>query len=90
MFTFGKKKDKEEKEKRKKEKREKHKQFIESMTSDELSRLDELRRSLTGSKEKDKLPSGITADYRNLAVPDSSGAESSSSLSRPTSLSSQV
>ncbi|KAJ1524489.1 hypothetical protein ONE63_010984 [Megalurothrips usitatus] len=77
MFNFMKKgpagpMDREEKEKRKKEKREQKerkdgkKRDRSSMTAEELLRLDEVRRSLKirgRRKEKEKLPSGITADY---------------------------
>ncbi|XP_023703143.1 unconventional myosin-XVIIIa isoform X2 [Cryptotermes secundus] len=71
MFNFMKKGgiEKEEKEKRKKEKKERKenkKRDRGSMTADELLRLDEVRRSLKirgRRKEKEKLPSGITADY---------------------------
>lgn len=76
MFNFMKKGpagplEREEKEKRKKEKREQKerkdkKRDRSSMTAEELLRLDEVRRSLKlrgRRKEKEKLPSGITADY---------------------------
>ncbi|KAJ9582345.1 hypothetical protein L9F63_003305 [Diploptera punctata] len=71
MFNFMKKGgiEKEEKEKRKKEKKERKenkKRDRGSMTAEELLRLDEVRRSLKirgRRKEKEKLPSGITADY---------------------------
>ncbi|XP_076048782.1 unconventional myosin-XVIIIa-like isoform X2 [Oratosquilla oratoria] len=71
MFGFMKKdKDKEEKEKKKKDKKDrkdgKRSKERASLTLDELKRLDEARRSLIGKgrkKEKEKLPSGITADY---------------------------
>ncbi|XP_067015742.2 unconventional myosin-XVIIIa isoform X2 [Anabrus simplex] len=71
MFNFMKKgaAEREEKEKRKKEKKERKenkKRDRGSMTTDELLRLDEVRRSLKirgRRKEKEKLPSGITADY---------------------------
>ncbi|KAL7300502.1 hypothetical protein TKK_0006503 [Trichogramma kaykai] len=70
MFNFMKKTtEKEEKEKRKREKREKKdvkKRDRSSMSAEELLRLDEMRRSLkirSRRKEKEKLPSGITADY---------------------------
>ncbi|KDR16277.1 Myosin-XVIIIa, partial [Zootermopsis nevadensis] len=71
MFNFMKKggMEKEEKEKRKKEKKERKenkKRDRGSMTAEELLRLDEVRRSLKirgRRKEKEKLPSGITADY---------------------------
>nr|CAD7266637.1 unnamed protein product [Timema shepardi] len=61
--------EKEEKEKRKKEKKERKenkKRDRGNMTTEELLRLDEVRRSLKirgRRKEKEKLPSGITADY---------------------------
>lgn len=58
--------EKDEKEKRKKEKEGKKKRERGSMTTEELLRLDEVRRSLKirgRRKEKEKLPSGITADY---------------------------
>ncbi|XP_075218480.1 unconventional myosin-XVIIIa-like isoform X2 [Lycorma delicatula] len=73
MFSFMKKGgnsvEKDEKEKRKKEKKElkEHKKRERgNMTAEELLRLDEVRRSLKirgRHKEKEKLPSGITADY---------------------------
>lgn len=67
MFNFMKKgSEKDEKEKRKKEKEGKKKRERGSMTTEELLRLDEVRRSLKirgRRKEKEKLPSGITADY---------------------------
>ncbi|XP_011494441.1 PREDICTED: uncharacterized protein LOC105359527 [Ceratosolen solmsi marchali] len=70
MFNFMKKAtEKEEKDKRKREKREKKdvkKRDRGSMSAEELLRLDEMRRSLKirgRRKEKEKLPSGITADY---------------------------
>lgn len=68
MFNFMKKSsvEKDEKEKRKKEKEGKKKRERGGMTAEELLRLDEVRRSLkirTKRKEKEKLPSGITADY---------------------------
>ena len=58
--------EKDEKDKRKKEKEGKKKRERGSMTTEELLRLDEVRRSLKirgRRKEKEKLPSGITADY---------------------------
>ncbi|XP_049839804.1 unconventional myosin-XVIIIa isoform X2 [Schistocerca gregaria] len=71
MFNFMKKggAEKEDKEKRKKEKKERKenkKRDRGPMTAEELLRLDEVRRSLKirgRRKEKEKLPSGITADY---------------------------
>ncbi|XP_008210437.1 unconventional myosin-XVIIIa isoform X1 [Nasonia vitripennis] len=70
MFNFMKKAtEKEEKDKRKRDKREKKdvkKRDRGSMSAEELLRLDEMRRSLKirgRRKEKEKLPSGITADY---------------------------
>ncbi|KAK6620972.1 hypothetical protein RUM43_011275 [Polyplax serrata] len=68
MFNFMKKNnvEKDEKEKRKKEKEGKKKRERGGMTAEELLRLDEVRRSLkirTKRKDKEKLPSGITADY---------------------------
>ncbi|CAH1113986.1 unnamed protein product [Psylliodes chrysocephalus] len=79
MFNFIKKativpgvisdKDKEEKEKRKRDKKdrkEKQKRERANMSAEELLRLDEVRRSLKirgRRKDKEKLPSGITADY---------------------------
>ncbi|XP_046684010.1 unconventional myosin-XVIIIa isoform X2 [Homalodisca vitripennis] len=73
MFNFMKKSgsgiEKDEKEKKKKEKKERKenkKRERGSMTTEELLRLDEVRRSLKirgRRKEKEKLPSGITADY---------------------------
>ncbi|CAH1380073.1 unnamed protein product [Tenebrio molitor] len=75
MFNFIKKagtgvtSDKDEKEKRKRDKKdrkEKQKRERASMSAEELLRLDEVRRSLKirgRRKEKEKLPSGITADY---------------------------
>ncbi|XP_059090834.1 unconventional myosin-XVIIIa-like isoform X2 [Tigriopus californicus] len=80
MFNFMKKdkggsstdQDKEEKERKRREKKKKHSMHLEGskMTSDELQRLDEVRKSLkkvTGKLRKDnhKLPSGIIADYRD-------------------------
>ncbi|XP_044763545.1 unconventional myosin-XVIIIa isoform X1 [Coccinella septempunctata] len=74
MFNFIKKAgtgvtyDKDDKEKRKrekKEKREKQKRERASLSTEEILRLDEVRKSLKigRRKEKEKLPSGITADY---------------------------
>ncbi|KAL1130014.1 hypothetical protein AAG570_012957 [Ranatra chinensis] len=72
MFNFIKKgtgtvdkEDKERKKSEKKERKENKKREKRSMTAEELLRLDEMRRSLKirRKKEKDKLPSGITADY---------------------------
>ncbi|CAG9854343.1 unnamed protein product [Phyllotreta striolata] len=76
MFNFIKKatvpgvtSDKEEKEKRKRDKKdrkEKQKRERANMSAEELLRLDEVRRSLKirgRRKDKEKLPSGITADY---------------------------
>ncbi|XP_033212416.1 unconventional myosin-XVIIIa [Belonocnema kinseyi] len=70
MFNFMKKAaEKEDKEKRKREKKERKdvkKRDRGSMSAEELLRLDEVRRSLKirgRRKEKEKLPSGITADY---------------------------
>ncbi|KYB27001.1 Unconventional myosin-XVIIIa-like Protein [Tribolium castaneum] len=75
MFNFIKKagtgvtSDKDEKEKRKRDKKDrkdKQKRERASMSAEELLRLDEVRRSLKirgRRKEKEKLPSGITADY---------------------------
>ncbi|GAB0097353.1 PDZ domain-containing protein [Sergentomyia squamirostris] len=73
MFNFIKKEksDRDEKERRKREKklRKEAKQGVSgggSMSTEELLRLDEVRRSLKirgRRKEKEKLPSGITADY---------------------------
>ncbi|XP_057317882.1 unconventional myosin-XVIIIa isoform X3 [Microplitis mediator] len=70
MFNFMKKTaEKDEKEKRKREKKERKdvkKRDRGSMSAEELLRLDEVRRSLKirgRRKEKEKLPSGITADY---------------------------
>uniref|UniRef100_A0A1B6M7S0 Uncharacterized protein n=1 Tax=Graphocephala atropunctata TaxID=36148 RepID=A0A1B6M7S0_9HEMI len=73
MFNFMKKSgsgiekdDKEKKKKEKKERKENKKRERGSMTTEELLRLDEVRRSLKirgRRKEKEKLPSGITADY---------------------------
>lgn len=71
------------------------------LTADELLRLDEVRRSLkirTRRKDKEKLPSGITADYTanfNLATddhqPPSSNSETSlNSLSKDASAASAV
>ena len=97
MFNFGRKKDKDEKDKKKKDKKDRKKQFIDSMTQDELSRLSELRKSITTKENPDKLPSGITADYRDHVMqspdPDSTSSNTSStwsgregSLGRPTTL----
>ena len=93
MFNFGRKKEKDEKEKKKKDKKERRKQYIDSMSQDELTRLDELRKSLGAGKASspEKL-SGITADYRDQEGVESGGSVSSkssssiSSMSRPTSL----
>ncbi|KAF3428079.1 hypothetical protein E2986_12623 [Frieseomelitta varia] len=70
MFNFMKKAtEKDDKEKRKREKKERKdvkKRDRSSMSAEELLRLDEVRRSLKipgRRKEKEKLPSGITADY---------------------------
>ncbi|CAK9813162.1 Unconventional myosin-XVIIIa [Anthophora plagiata] len=70
MFNFMKKAtEKDDKEKRKREKKERKdvkKRDRSSMSAEELLRLDEVRRSLkipVRRKEKEKLPSGITADY---------------------------
>nr|CAI5847339.1 unnamed protein product [Callosobruchus analis] len=76
MFNFIKKaavpgatSDKDDKEKRKRDKKdrkEKQKRERASMSREELLRLDEVRRSLKirgRRKDKEKLPSGITADY---------------------------
>ena len=73
MFNFGRKK--EDKDKKRREKKDRHKKFLDGgsvMTQDELNRLSELSRKQSGSPEK--LPSGITADYRLLDKdnPDSS------------------
>lgn len=60
------KEDKEKRKKEKKERKENKKRERGSMTAEELLRLDEVRRSLKirgRRKEKEKLPSGITADY---------------------------
>ena len=67
MFGFLK-KDKDDEKKRKKERKDSKKSKERSgMTREELWRLDEARKSLTGKnkkkKEEEKLPSGITADY---------------------------
>ncbi|KAL3271775.1 hypothetical protein HHI36_022245 [Cryptolaemus montrouzieri] len=74
MFNFIKKAgtgttfDKDDKDKRKrekKEKRDKQKRDRSSLSTEEILRLDEVRKSLKigRRKEKEKLPSGITADY---------------------------
>ncbi|XP_057663669.1 unconventional myosin-XVIIIa isoform X1 [Diorhabda carinulata] len=76
MFNFIKKatvpgvtSDKDDKEKRKRDKKdrkEKQKRERANMSAEELLRLDEVRRSLKirgRRKDKEKLPSGITADY---------------------------
>ncbi|KAG5331851.1 MY18A protein, partial [Acromyrmex charruanus] len=70
MFNFMKKAaEKDDKEKRKRQKKERKdvkKRDRSSMSAEELLRLDEVRRSLKipgRRKEKEKLPSGITADY---------------------------
>ncbi|XP_066594077.1 unconventional myosin-XVIIIa isoform X2 [Prorops nasuta] len=70
MFNFMKKTaERDDKEKRKREKKERKdvkKRDRSSMSAEELLRLDEVRRSLKipgRRKEKEKLPSGITADY---------------------------
>ncbi|RZF36155.1 hypothetical protein LSTR_LSTR013379 [Laodelphax striatellus] len=98
MFSFMKKSanavEKEEKEKRKKEKKELKKKERSNMTAEELLRLDEVRRSLKirgRHKEKEKLPSGITADYSasflgdcsNLTQSDSSEASLGSQSQPP-------
>jgi hypothetical protein len=99
MFNFGRKK--EDKDKKRREKKDRHKKFLDGgsvMTQDELNRLSELSRKQSGSPEK--LPSGITADYRlldkdkpdssSLKMPkkDKSSSDKHDSLtrSRPTSL----
>lgn len=64
--TTSDKDDKERRKKDKKERKEKQKRDRISMTTEEVLRLDEVRRSLKirgRRKEKEKLPSGITADY---------------------------
>lgn len=64
--TTSDKDDKERRKKDKKERKEKQKRDRTSMTTEEVLRLDEVRRSLKlrgRRKEKEKLPSGITADY---------------------------
>ncbi|XP_018007474.1 uncharacterized protein LOC108665249, partial [Hyalella azteca] len=68
MFGFMKKdKDREDDKKKKKEKKDsKRSKERPGMTREELWRLDEARKSLTGKgkkKKEEKLPSGITADY---------------------------
>lgn len=68
MFNFGRKK--EDKDKKRKDKKERQKQFLDGgglMTPEELSRLSELSRKQSGSGSPEKLPSGITADYRLLS-----------------------
>ena len=81
MFNFGRKKS-EEKDKKRKEKKERHKKFLDGgsvMTQDELNRLSELSRKQSSSPEK--LPSGITADYRLLTDnPDSSSNKTKQGL----------
>ncbi|KAF7272071.1 hypothetical protein GWI33_015124 [Rhynchophorus ferrugineus] len=68
-FIKGVTSDKDEKEKRKRDKKdrkEKQKRDRASLSTEELLRLDEVRRSIKirgRRKEKEKLPSGITADY---------------------------
>ncbi len=77
MFNFGRKR--EDKDKKRKDKKERQKKFLDGgMTQQELSRLSELTKKQTSP---DKLPSGITADYRLLN--DDNGAEK---IPRPTSL----
>jgi hypothetical protein len=73
MFGFGKKKDKldkEDKEKRKREKKERklagNAEAGSRLTSDDLNRLEDIRRSFKLGKSE-KLPSGIVADYRDSA-----------------------
>ena len=99
MFNFGRKKS-EEKDKKRKEKKERHKKFLDGgsvMTQDELNRLSELSRKQSSSPEK--LPSGITADYRlltdnpdlcsNKSKQDQTSSDSTTTAatrSRPTSL----
>lgn len=64
--TTSDKDDKDRRKKDKKERKEKQKRDRTSMTTEEVLRLDEVRRSLKlrgRRKEKEKLPSGITADY---------------------------
>ena len=92
MFNFGRKREKEDKEKKKKDKKERRKQYLDSMSQDELTRLDELRKSLGSksvvqAKSPEKL-SGITADYRDQDQESGSSSNTSSSVSlnRPTSL----
>ncbi|XP_034938214.1 unconventional myosin-XVIIIa [Chelonus insularis] len=98
MFNFMKKaSEKDEKDKRKREKKERKdvkKRDRGSMSTEELLRLDEVRRSLKirgRRKEKEKLPSGITADYsasffaqldRNLLENSSSNTNASTSWNR--------
>ena len=78
MFSFIKKEktteEREEKERRKREKRErkekKHSLHLENgskLSQDELHRLDDIRRSLKSTLKKERLPSGIVADYRDVA-----------------------
>lgn len=64
--TTSDKDDKERRKKDKKERKEKQKRDRISLSTDEVLRLDEVRRSLKirgRRKDKEKLPSGITADY---------------------------
>ena len=104
MFNFGRKK--EDKDKKRREKKDRHKKFLDGgsvMTQDELNRLSELSRKQSGSVSSgspEKLPSGITADYRlldkdktdssSLKMPkkekSSSDKHDSLTRSRPTSL----
>ena len=90
MFNFGRKKEKDEKEKKKKDKKERKKQYIDSMSQDELTRLEELRKSLGSKSVSPEKLSGITADYRDQEQEStgsiSSKSSSSLSLNRPTSL----
>ncbi|KAI4454512.1 pdz domain containing protein [Holotrichia oblita] len=93
MFNFMKKAaiDKDDKERRKRDKKdrkEKQKRDRASMSAEELLRLDEVRKSLKLTrrrKDKEKLPSGITADYTadflaNLEVDSSTSIISTTSI----------
>ena len=88
MFNFGRKKDS-DKDRKRKDKKERQKKFLDGggMTQEELSRLSELTRKSSGTSPE-KLPSGITADYRLLQEDQQDFAKKSSKFggSRPTSL----
>ena len=94
MFPFGRKKDKgpvdrEEKERRKREKKEKQGKAVRDggrLSAEDLQRLEEVRRTLSGKggapDDGNGLRSGITADYRDLTDPEGSGSSRGDSLTR--------